>query len=399
MLQESENKALEQSLKRAAHLINIAKRPVLYVGQGVLRANAEDVLRSLANKAYIPVTTTLQGLGAFDEFSELSLHMLGMHGSAYANLAMQKADLIIAVGSRFDDRVTGDLKKFAPEARKAESEGRGGIIQFDILPKNINKVVKVTESIGGDCADNLAKLLPLIEPRKSSEREAWFAIINEWKRKYPFIYEKAKAGCDMKPQTVLEELDRQCKDIKHNVIVTTGVGQHQMWAAQYFRWRFPRTFITSGGLGTMGFGLPSAIGAKVACPEKVVIDIDGDGSFCMTAMELATAAEYNIGVKVLLLNNNFQGMVKQWQDLFYSARYSATAMKNPDFVMLAEAMHVKGLRVTKEEDLAKVMQEFLECPGPVLLEALVEKNEHVFPMVPAGKGLHEMVISQNVQLN
>ncbi|CAO3613986.1 unnamed protein product [Cunninghamella blakesleeana] len=378
-------------IKRAAELINQAKRPVIYAGYGVVgHPEGHTYLTELANKANIPVTTTLCGLGSFDEEDPKSLHMLGMHGSCYANLAMQNADLIIALGARFDDRVTGDVKKFAPEAVKAAKEGRGGILHFEIMPKNINKVVEATQAIEGDVTENVQKMLPYIQ---SSERKEWFSLIKEWKNRYPFYYEPTvEDGKELKPQQFIEELNKQTADIKDKVIISTGVGQHQMWAAQYYRWRHPRTFVTSGGLGTMGYGLPSAIGAKVAKPDHIVIDIDGDASFSMTAMELATAAEFNIGVKVLLLNNSFQGMVKQWQDLFYDNRYSGTVMKNPDFCKLAEAMGVKAIRVTKASEIPEKMKEFLEHDGPVLMDAVVCKKEHLFPMVPAGKALNDFIV-------
>ncbi|KAI8088837.1 large subunit of biosynthetic type acetolactate synthase [Halteromyces radiatus] len=377
-------------LKRAAELINQAKRPVIYAGHGIVgHPDGHKILTQLANQGNIPVTTTLCGLGVFDEEDPKSLHMLGMHGSCYANLAMQHADVIIALGARFDDRVTGNVKAFAPEAIKASKEGRGGILHFEIMPKNINKVVEATEAIEGDVTENVQKMLPHIA---SAERKDWFNTINNWKEKYPFYYEPATGDEVLKPQQIIEELNLQTKDIKDKVIVTTGVGQHQMWAAQLYRWRHPRTFITSGGLGTMGYGLPSAIGAKVAKPDHIVVDIDGDASFSMTAMELATAAEFNIGVKVLLLNNSFQGMVKQWQDLFYENRYSGTVMKNPDFVKLAESMGVKAIRVTKASEIPEKMKEFLEHDGPVLMDAVVCKKEHLFPMVPAGKALDDFIV-------
>lgn len=268
-------------LHRAAELINMAKRPVIYAGQGVLsHPEGPEVLRKLADNGNIPVTTTLCGLGAYDEMDPKSLHMLGMHGSCYANLAMQNADLIIALGARFDDRVTGIIPSFAPEAVKAARENRGGILHFEIMPKNINKVVEATEAIEGDVTENLKMILPHVE---RSERTEWFNLINEWKEKYPFYYDLPATDKDaLKPQQLIEELNKQTMDNKENVIITTGVGQHQMWTAQLYRWRYPRTFITSGGLGTMGYGLPSAIGAKVAQPDKIVIDIDGDASFSMT---------------------------------------------------------------------------------------------------------------------
>jgi acetolactate synthase-1/2/3 large subunit len=272
---------LEAVLAKVAETINKSKRPVIYAGQGILaRPEGPAALRELAKKANIPVTTTLCALGAFDERDPRSLEMLGMHGSCYANMAMQKSDCIIALGARFDDRVTGNLKFFAPEARKAAEEGRGGIFHFEIVPKNINKVVQATEAIEGDVAENLIAMLPHI---RGSERTEWFDAIQGWKKKYPFYYDLPETDSDpLKPQQVIEELDRQTMDIKEKVIITTGVGQHQMWAAQHYKWTHPRSFITSGGLGTMGYGLPSAIGAKVGKPDHIVVDIDGDASFSMT---------------------------------------------------------------------------------------------------------------------
>lgn len=380
------------SIQQAANLINQSQRPIIYAGNGVLSSPlGPKLLAQLAKEGNIPVTTTLQGLGAYDETDERSLHMLGMHGSAYANLAMQQADVIIALGARFDDRVTGKVDTFAPAARAAASQGRGGIIHFEIQPKNINKVVNASIPVLGDVVSNMAALVPLI---RSSPRTQWFGDIQEWKQKYPFTYVPSKSGARSKPQEVIEELDRQTAHKKDDVIITTGVGQHQMWAAQHFRWKTPRSMVTSGGLGTMGFGLPAAVGAKVAAPNKIVVDIDGDASFSMTAMELATASQFNIGVKVLVLNNDFQGMVLQWQDLFYDSRYSHTRMTNPDFVMLAKAMYVHAIRCESAADLPAKMKEFLEYDGskPILLECKVETDEHVYPMVPAGKALHEQVL-------
>ncbi|KAJ7070067.1 thiamine diphosphate-binding protein [Mycena amicta] len=384
-------------IKAAAALINQSQRPVIYAGAGVLSSPRGPILlRELVEHGNIPVCTTLQGLGAFDETHPKSLHMLGMHGSAYANLAMQQADVIIALGARFDDRVTGKLDAFAPAARAAQAQGRGGIIHFDILPKNINKVVKATIPVLGDVVENLSTMLPHIH---SSPREAWFADLAGWKKDYPFTFVPSKAGARMKPQEVVEELDTQVKARKADVVVSTGVGQHQMWAAQFYRWTHPRTLVTSGGLGTMGFGLPAAIGAKVAAPHKTVVDIDGDASFSMTAMELATAAQYSIGVKVLVLNNEFQGMVLQWQDLFYNSRYSHTRMTNPDFVKLAQAMGVHAMRCETAADLPSKMAEFLAYDNfkPVLMECLVERNEHVFPMVAVGKALHEYILHPSLR--
>jgi acetolactate synthase-1/2/3 large subunit len=384
-------KQLRGSLKTAAHLINISKKPVIYAGAGVLgHVDGPKYLKELSEKAQIPVTTTLQGLGGFDEEDPKSLHMLGMHGSAYANMAMQEADLILALGARFDDRITGSVAKFAPAARKAASEGRGGIVHFEIMPKNINKVVQATEAVEGDVATNLALLLPQINQVPS--RPEWFGQIDEWKKRFPWAYEKEGANGLIKPQTVVATLSKLTEPFKDNVIISTGVGQHQMWAAQHFRWRYPRTMITSGGLGTMGFGLPAAIGAKVGRPEAVVIDIDGDASFSMTLTELSTAAEFNIGVKIIVLNNEEQGMVTQWQSLFYEDRFAHTHQRNANFIKLAEAMNVKANRAVKPAELEEKLQWLLDQEGPALLEIVTDQKVPVLPMVPAGNALHEFLV-------
>ncbi|GMG21330.1 unnamed protein product [Ambrosiozyma monospora] len=378
-------------IERSAKLLAKAKKPVLYVGAGILNSpDGPAKLRELSEKAQIPVTTTLQALGAFNQHDEKSLDMLGMHGSAVANMAMQEADLIIALGARFDDRVTGNVSKFAPGAKLAAAENRGGIIHFEISPKNINKVVEATEAIEGDVTANLEVFNDLVAEVK--ERPEWFAQIKEWKERYPYSYQLETPGSKIKPQTLIKEIDTQATLLDKEVIVTTGVGQHQMWAAQHFIWKNPRTFITSGGLGTMGYGLPAAIGAQVAKPDAVVIDIDGDASFNMTLTELSSAVQAGAPVKVVVLNNEEQGMVTQWQSLFYEHRYSHTHQANPDFMKLADAMHVKGIRVTKQEELKDSVAEFLSySDGPVLMEVMVEKKVPVLPMVPAGKGLHEFI--------
>lgn len=383
---------LEATIKRVARLVNMAKKPVLYVGQGILaRPEGPKLLKEFADKACIPVTTSLQGLGGFDERDPKSLHMLGMHGSAYANMAMQEADLIIALGARFDDRVTLNVARFAPQAKLAAAEGRGGIVHFEVMPKNINKVVEATEAVEGDCADNLALLLPQVNP--VAERPEWFAQINDWKARFPLsLYEKEAPQGPIKPQTLIEKLSDLTEPIKDRTIITTGVGQHQMWAAQHYRWRYPRTMITSGGLGTMGYGLPAAIGAKVARPDALVIDIDGDASFNMTLTELSTAAQFNIGVKVLVLNNEEQGMVTQWQNLFYEDRYAHTHQKNPDFVMLSQSMGVPAQRCTRPDEVEEKLKWLIESDGPALLEVFTDKKVPVLPMVPAGSALHEFLV-------
>jgi acetolactate synthase I/II/III large subunit len=363
----------QKQVMDAVELINKSNKPVLYVGGGAIASGAWQVLRKLAEKGNIPCTTTLLGLGAFDEHSSLSLHMLGMHGSAYANYAVQECDCLIAVGARFDDRVTGNLASFAPHAK---------IIHIDIDPSSISKVVDVDVPVAGDAKTSLEAMLPHIEHR---DRKDWHATIQAWKAKFPFHY--LDDSKNAKPQYVLEEINRQTDG---DAIFTTGVGQHQMWAAQYIRWRYPRQMITSGGLGTMGYGLPSAMGAQLGSPGKTVIDIDGDGSYLMTCYELATIAEYNIPVKVVILNNDFQGMIKQWQDLFYEKRYSNSVMKNPNFAAMAEAFGVRGIRCDNKNDVSKTVKEMLAHKGPVVVDFFVEPNEHVYPMVPSGKGLHEM---------
>ncbi|PWY92525.1 acetolactate synthase catalytic subunit [Aspergillus heteromorphus CBS 117.55] len=383
---------LKGTISRVARLVNVSKKPILYVGQGLLaRPDGPEVLKELADKACIPVTTTLQGLGGFDELDPKALHMLGMHGSAYANMAMQEADLIIAIGARFDDRVTGNISKFAPQAKLAASENRGGIVHFEIMPKNINKVVQANEAVEGDCADNIRLLLPHLDA--VPERKEWFDQINDWKARFPFsLYDRQTSEGPIKPQALIEKLSDLTAHMKDRTVITTGVGQHQMWAAQHFRWRHPRTMITSGGLGTMGYGLPAAIGAKVARPDALVIDIDGDASFNMTLTELSTAAQFNIGVKVLLLNNEEQGMVTQWQNLFYEDRYSHTHQKNPDFVPLAQAMGVAADRCTKPSEVEEKLKWLIESDGPALLEVFTDRKVPVLPMVPAGCALHEFLV-------
>lgn len=389
---ELSQQQLKATLKRVAKLVNNAKKPVLYVGQGLsARPEGPELLKEFADKANIPVTTTLQGLGGFDELDPKSLHMLGMHGSAYANMAMQEADLIIALGARFDDRVTLNISKFAPQARAAALEGRGGIVHFEVVPKNINKVVQATEAVEGDCAENLAMLIPQVDP--VPERPEWFAQINDWKTRFPLsAYEKQTANGLIKPQALIEKLSELTAHRKEETIISTGVGQHQMWTAQHFRWRHPRSMITSGGLGTMGYGLPSAIGAKVARPDCLVIDIDGDASFNMTLTELSTAAQFNIGVKVIVLNNEEQGMVTQWQSLFYEDRFAHTHQKNPDFVPLSKAMGVQARKCSKPSEVEDCLKWLIDSDGPALLEVMTDKKVPVLPMVPTGKGLHEFLV-------
>ena len=369
------SKGNPRQIKLAAEAINASQKPVLYVGGGVIASGASQELRALARKGNIPVTTTLLGLGAFDEVADadLALHMLGMHGSAYANYSVQNCDLLIAVGARFDDRVTGKLETFAPHAK---------IIHIDVDPSSIGKSVDVDIPVVGDAKSILTEMLPLVEYR---DRTPWFNQINEWKARYPFSYPEREGS--IMPQYVIEELSRITQG---DAIITTGVGQHQMWAAQFFRWRSPRQMITSGGLGTMGFGFPAAIGAAIGFPDRHVIDIDGDGSFLMTCNELATVAEYNIPTKVIILNNHYQGMVRQWQELFYEKRYTAVQMKNPSFAKVAEAFGCRGIDIRERKDVPGALREMLEHKGPVVVDIHVAQEENVYPMVASGKSLHEM---------
>jgi acetolactate synthase-1/2/3 large subunit len=361
-----------RQIKAAAKAINAADRPVLYVGGGVVISGASDALRAAAEKAGIPVTTTLLALGTLDETSPLALQMLGMHGTAAANYAVQECDCLIAVGARFDDRVTGNLETFAPQAK---------IIHIDIDPASISKNVAVDIPVVGDAKDILQRLLELL---REKDRSAWLARIDEWKKAYPLKYD---TDGDIKPQEVVEEIGRQTD---HDAIVATGVGQHQMWTAQFYGWRRPRQIITSGGLGTMGYGCPAAIGAQAGNPGQRVVDIDGDGSFCMTMVEVITAVQNALPVKFVVLDNDYLGMVRQWQEMFYGRRYSSVAHKCPDFRAIAEGFGAKGMRVSQRGELADAIREMLAHEGPVVLHALVEREENVYPMVAAGKGLHEM---------
>ncbi len=362
-----------RQISTAAKAINDSGQPVLYVGGGVISANAAEELRQLADKAHLPVTTTLLGLGSYDQNRPESLDMLGMHGAAYANYAVQECDLLIAVGARFDDRVTGKLKTFAPNAK---------IIHIDIDPASISKNVHVDIPVVGDAKFILPELIKEVEHR---ERKQWFKKIAEWKKKFPFSYDREAST--IKPQYVIEEL---CRQTKGGAIITTGVGQNQMWAAQFYRFSRPRQLISSGGLGTMGFGLPAAIGAQVARPGETVIDIDGDHSFNMTMTELATAVENKLPIKVCILNNGYMGMVRQWQELFYNKRYSKSYLSNPDYATVARAMGAVGITVDKKADVPKAIKQMLAEKRPCVADFKIEREENVWPMVPAGKSLDEM---------
>jgi len=366
-------KGHSKQISTAAKAINKSERPVLYVGGGVISANASGELQAFAEKAHLPVTMTLLGLGSYDQNRPESLDMLGMHGSAYANYAVQECDLLIAVGARFDDRVTGKVKSFAPGAK---------IIHLDIDPTSISKNVHVDIPVVGDAKDVLGELVKEVEYR---EREEWFKKIAGWKKKFPFRYDNNSSA--IKPQYVVEEVYHQTCG---KAIITTGVGQNQMWAAQFYKFSRARQFISSGGLGTMGFGLPAAIGAQVAMPDETVVDIDGDHSFNMTMTELSTAVEHKLPIKVCILNNGYMGMVRQWQELFYGKRYSKTYLANPDYATVAEALGAVGITVDKKNDVPKAIKKMLASKKPCLVDFRVEREENVWPMVPAGKSIDEM---------
>jgi len=368
-----QTKGHARQISMAAKAINKSRQPVLYVGGGVITSNAGKELSVLAEKAHLPVTMTLLGLGSYDQRKAESLDMLGMHGSAYANYAVQQCDLLIAVGARFDDRVTGKIETFAPNAK---------VIHIDVDPASISKNVGVDIPIVGDAKVILEALVREVEYR---ERKRWFDKITEWKKKFPFRYDQNSTT--IKPQYVIEEV---CRQTKNEAIVTTGVGQNQMWAAQFYKFVKPRQFISSGGLGTMGFGLPAAIGAQIAKPDATVIDIDGDHSFNMTMTELATAVEHELPIKVCILNNGYMGMVRQWQELFYGRRYSKSYLKNPEYEALAKALGAVGMTVEKKADVPKAIKQMLKEKQPCVVDFKVEPEENVWPMVPAGKSLDEM---------
>ncbi|MGY4687511.1 acetolactate synthase [Petrotoga miotherma DSM 10691] len=361
-------------IKLAAEAINTSQRPVIFAGGGVINSNASEELTNMAIKGRIPVVTSLMGLGAFPEDHELSLKMLGMHGTMYANYAISEADLIIGIGVRFDDRVTGKLETFAPYAK---------IIHIDIDPAEVNKNVKVDIPIVGNAKNVLDKLIPLI---KAIERKEWLEKIKEWKRRFPLNYEYDDNN--IKPQYLIEKLDELTDE---NTLIVTEVGQNQMWAAQYFHFSKPRSFITSGGLGTMGYGLPASMGVQVGNPNKTVINISGDGSFQMNLQELATISSNRLPVKIIILNNGTLGMVRQWQELFFDERYSGTILENPDFVKLAQAYGIKSLRIDQTNDVEMALKEVLNYDGPVLLDVIIPQDENVFPMVPEGASINEML--------
>jgi len=364
-----------QQIKRAAEEIANSCRPIIYAGGGVISSNASAELVELAETLMAPVTTTLMGISAIPTEHPLYVGMLGMHGCKYANYAIQESDLIIAVGARFDDRVTGKLESFAPNAR---------VVHIDVDPAEISKNVKVHVPIVGDAKQVLKSIIKYIQCCNTAE---WLEKINQWKKEYPLGYREVSSETIM-PQFVVEQISEVCKD----AIIVTEVGQHQMWAAQYFKYSKPRTFLTSGGLGTMGYGLPAAMGAKVGKPDKTVINIAGDGSFQMNSQELATLVQNDIPVVSVILNNGYLGMVRQWQELFYDRRYSYTFIKGSvDFVKLAEAYGALGLRAEKPSEVRPAIEEAVRSGRPAVVEVIVECEANVYPMVPAGAAINEII--------
>ena len=369
----------DAELEQLVTLLHRAQRPVLYLGGGAVISNASDVIRRFARKASLPVTYTLTANGVFPGDNEFALGMPGMHGTRYANEAIDNADLLIAAGARFDDRVTGKISEFAKKAT---------IVHIDVDPAEIGKVVHTHLSITGDLREVLNALLAKLEQEEIDPHTAWLQQIKDWKAQYPLTYQHSETT--IKPQYVVEQISELTRG---EAIVTTGVGQHQMWSSLFYTFRNPRSFVTSGGLGTMGYGFPSGIGAQLGQPDKTVVTITGDGSFQMNIQELATISYYKIPVKVCILNNGFLGMVRQWQELFFDRRYSETHLAdgNPDFVLVAKGYGVTGFKITTPDEVRPTIKKALAHEGPVIVDCHVEQEENVFPMIPSGQTVHDTI--------
>ncbi len=371
-----------KQLHKVIKLIKSSKRPLIFAGGGVILSKGSKELTEFARKVHAPVTATLMGLGAFPATDPLWLGMIGMHGTYRANMSSGECDLLIAVGVRFDDRVTGKIDAFAPKAK---------IVHIDIDPTSISKNIPVTIPIVGDCKITIQRLNNMLNEEDfgdiKKQRQSWFQLIEEWKATKTLAYEQTDV---IKPQFVVQKLYELTRG---EAIITTEVGQNQMWAAQYYHFDHPNRFITSGGLGCMGFGLPAAIGAQIACPDKLVVDIAGDGSIQMNIQEMATAMQYKLPVKIAILNNRYLGMVRQWQELFYDRCYACTDMDHtPDFVKLAEAYGAVGMRATRQEEVEPILKEGLSMPEAVIMDFLVEREAGVYPMVPAGAPITDMLL-------
>jgi len=384
------------ALQRVVRLLQVAKKPIFYVGQGANEAAEE--LTALAEAANVPVTTTVHAMGTFSEHHPNSLHMLGMHGAAYANYAIQEADLIIAIGSRFDDRTTGVLAKYAPEAKRAHQEGTGGFVHFDIEPTQIGRVLNPTIAVAGDCKSAMKALLPMVQRSQPMHpREPWLERCRSLKADFPFSY-TPPAGDRLKTQSAIEAIYEGIRHRESDVVVATGVGNHQMMSCQFFRWTQPRQFITSGSLGTMGFGLPAAIGAQVAMPHKTVVLIDGDSSFNMTLNDLGTVKEHQLPIKMAIMNDHKQQMVLVWQRLFFDNRLIATENVNPDYVMLAKSYGIEAYTVSTVAELPDIIDKFVNAKGPVLVDFQCVPDI-CLPMVAPGKGLDEMFLPGDITLD